>query len=225
MSSYQIKLIAVICMAVDHVGLFFYPDILILRVIGRLSFPLFAWLIVNGIEYSKDKKAYFIRLFVFALLSQIPYILAFGEINPSFWQLNIFFTLSFGFLGVSVIQYIKNKFISVSLLLLILLSAYFLQVSYSFGGVLSILGFYFYRNNYLKMFISQFLIYSLCYTIPAFFTPVNGSNLVAIVQPLGVVAVCFISQYNKQEGPKLKYFFYLFYPLHLLIIYLLLRTE
>src|SRR3989344_960795 len=100
MTAFHIKLIAIITMVIDHVGLYFFPDLLILRIIGRLSFPLFAWLIANGVHYSHNAKAYLTRIFLFALLSQLPYLLVNRQIDPRFAGLNIFFTL---FLGLCAI--------------------------------------------------------------------------------------------------------------------------
>src|SRR5205085_4973530 len=96
MTTFQIKLIAIIAMVIDHIGLFFFPHILLLRIIGRLAFPLFAWLIANGAHHSKNPTKYLTRLFLFALLAQIPFILINRLIDPSFWELNVLFTLFLG---------------------------------------------------------------------------------------------------------------------------------
>ena len=93
-----LKWIAIITMTVDHVGAVIYPDYTFLRWIGRLSFPLFAYLLVLGIRNTSNIKKYFIRLFIFALISQIPFFLAI-EVGP-FDHLNIFFTLSSGLIFV-----------------------------------------------------------------------------------------------------------------------------
>jgi len=93
-----LKWIAIITMTVDHVGVIFYPEFTFLRFIGRFSFPLFAYLLILGIENTRNIRYYFTRLFIFALISQVPFFLALGY--GSFDSLNIFFTLSFGLLFV-----------------------------------------------------------------------------------------------------------------------------
>ena len=93
-----LKWVAIITMTIDHIGAILYPDLPFLRWIGRLSFPLFAYLLILGMENTKNIQKYFIRLLVFAFISQVPFFLA-NEIQP-FEQLNIFFTLSSGLLFV-----------------------------------------------------------------------------------------------------------------------------
>jgi len=93
-----LKWIAIITMTVDHVGAILYPEFTVLRFIGRLSFPLFAYLLMLGMETTRNIRNYFIRLFVFAFISQVPFFLALGY-GP-FDSFNIFFTLSSGLLFV-----------------------------------------------------------------------------------------------------------------------------
>ena len=89
MNTFYLKLLAVVLMVVDHIGFFLYPQYTILRIIGRLSFPLFGFLIANGYKYTRDKKKYFLRLFIFANIIQTPSLFMTIPVN-------IFYTLSFG---------------------------------------------------------------------------------------------------------------------------------
>ena len=86
-----LKWIAIITMTVDHIGAVLYPELDVLRYVGRLSFPLFAYLLVMGIENTRNVRNYFTRLFVFAIISQVPFFLAI-DYEP-FQLLNIFFPL------------------------------------------------------------------------------------------------------------------------------------
>jgi hypothetical protein len=81
---------------IDHIGLVFFPDVALYRLIGRLSFPLFAWTIANGAYHTHNPQDYFMRLCLFAALSQVPYIYMVRTVAPDFWGLNIFFTLAVG---------------------------------------------------------------------------------------------------------------------------------
>ncbi|MEJ2240562.1 MAG: TraX family protein [Candidatus Bathyarchaeota archaeon] len=74
-----LKWIAIITMTIDHIGAVLYPQLQILRIIGRISFPLFAYLLVLGMETTHNIRNYFIRLFTFAFISQIPFSLAVGK--------------------------------------------------------------------------------------------------------------------------------------------------
>ena len=94
MSSFKLKLVAITTMLIDHIGVIIFPNILWLRLLGRLAFPLFAFFITEGFRKTSDVKKYLQRLFILALVSQLPYWTAFG-IDAG---LNIFFTLTLGLL-------------------------------------------------------------------------------------------------------------------------------
>ncbi|MFN2363319.1 MAG: TraX family protein, partial [Halarsenatibacteraceae bacterium] len=78
MSSFQIKMVAITTMLIDHIGSIIFPEYIILRVIGRLAFPLFAFLITEGYRHTSNINRYLVRLSIFALISQYPFWLAFG---------------------------------------------------------------------------------------------------------------------------------------------------
>src|SRR5258706_7044420 len=102
---FDIKIIAIITMIIDHVGEFFFPQFFLLRVVGRLSFPLFAWLIANGAHHTKNINVYLKRLFIFAVISQIPLSVANFQLDPRLWYLNVLFTL---FLGLFALEFIRK---------------------------------------------------------------------------------------------------------------------
>src|SRR6266480_5550777 len=104
MNAFQIKIIAIVVMIIDHMGLFFFPQFFFLRLIGRLAFPLFAWLIANGAYHTHDINKYLQRLYFFALISQIPFLLANRLIDPHFAELNVFCTLFLGLCAIVLIQ-------------------------------------------------------------------------------------------------------------------------
>ncbi len=224
MSVFYIKIIAMALMVVDHVGAIFFPDILIFRIIGRLSFPLFAWLIANGAFHTKDIVLYIKRLFIFAFISQIPYWLAFSSLGID-RNLNIFFTLALGALSLYLLQKFNKKYVQVGSILILSFLASLLMVDYGSAGVLSIVMFYLFFHNKRKMFLSQLLIFSCFYTLPLIETfglsDAYANNAVGLVQPLAVLSTFIIWKYNGEEGIKAKYLFYLFYPLHLLILFLI----
>jgi hypothetical protein len=78
MNTSQQKLLAASLMVIDHIGAVFFPSFLALRVVGRLSMPLFLWLLVRGSERTRNMDAYIKRVAVLALVSQVPYLLLFG---------------------------------------------------------------------------------------------------------------------------------------------------
>lgn len=254
MTTFQIKLIAITSMVIDHIGLVFFPHILLLRIIGRLAFPLFAWLIANGAYYSYNIKMYLTRLFIFALLAQVPFIVVNRLINPSFWALNVLFTLFFGLAAIVLMKKAKNRYIAVSVVIVSAMLAQVLSADYGALGVLAIIIFYSFFEDMKKMIIVQICLFTLLSIIPivvfiAFtgtLSPVTSTTsvnlcpptwisvclkvsaaippnfvILNLIEPLGLISLCFIALYDGQEGRKMKHFFYWFYPVHLLILYFL----
>jgi len=254
MTTFHIKLIAIMSMVIDHLGLVFFPHILWLRIIGRLAFPLFAWLIANGAYHSYNVKIYLARLFVFALLAQVPFIVVNRLINPSFWALNVLFTLFLGLAAIELMKKARSRSIAVSIVIASAVLAQVLSTDYGALGVFAIVIFYLCFEDLKKMIILQICLFTLLSIIPILifiaFTgtlspaaAITSFNLCPptwisvclkvsaaippdfvifnLIEPLGLISLCFIALYDEQEGRKMKYFFYWFYPVHLLILYLL----
>jgi hypothetical protein len=206
-----LKWIAVVTMTVDHIGLLFYPQYPIFRVIGRIAFPLFAYLLVLGMESTHDTRGYFNRLLFFALLSQVPYSLANG-VEP--WEkLNIFFTLC---LGLITVYYLEKNNVA---FIVPLIASVIVPVDYGVYGTATVLFFYLLRRNW-KMGVGLFVLV----------------NLVLLVsdswyQPYAVLALPFILMQDRGRHPFNgvgkqtrstlfgKYFFYAYYPLHLMVLW------
>lgn len=113
----HLKLIALATMLVDHIGAVLFPQIALLRIIGRVSFPLYAFLAAEGCRYSRDRGRYALRLGLFALVSEIPYDLALhpefleqGQIGMSFlFQTNILYTLFFAAAGIHIFEVLRRR--------------------------------------------------------------------------------------------------------------------
>lgn len=224
MNTFYIRLIAIITMLIDHIGLFFFPQMTGLRIIGRLAFPLFAWLIANGAIHTKNIRAYQIRLFLFALGSQIPYYLANTQKDPSYRGLNVFFILAMGLVAIEIYKKTEDKKLALWLVMVMSLIAYLLRIDYGAIGILSILTFYVHWKDMPKIFLIQSLLFIVPYLIPlAEQLGVNNKpiDISYYIQPLALLALPVISLYNNKQGPKTQYLFYSFYPGHLLVIYLI----
>ncbi|MBA3723421.1 MAG: hypothetical protein H0W89_00810 [Candidatus Levybacteria bacterium] len=216
MSAFHIKLLAITLMIIDHIGLFFFPENFLFRTIGRLSFPLFAWLIANGAYHTRNINKYLFRLFIFALISQIPYTLAHQMIDPSTMTLNIFFTLSIGLAAITLIKLTKEKWLWLLIVAVSGFAATILHTDYGGFGVLSIIAFYIFFKNRNALIISQICIYVL---MSLYF--ISRGNSLGVVQSFGLLSLPLILAYNNQEGTKSN-LFYLIYPLHYVVIYFLL---
>jgi hypothetical protein len=207
-----LKWIAVATMTVDHVGAIFYPNYVVLRIIGRISFPLFSYLAALGIETTRNVKKYFIRLLLFGLVSQVPFYLAIG--SGIFEHLNIFFTLSFGIL---FILFLEKR----SLWFVIPILVSFLNFDYGVYGILLIGSMHILIKdketgiaaivllNLLFLFQWSLQIFSLL-ALPIILLHYSG----------------FLKKANESKGKTAypvwrKYFFYVYYPLHLALLYLI----
>lgn len=202
--SYELKWIAVITMLIDHIGAVLFPLSMGFRYIGRLSFPIFCFLIVEGFCHTHDFKRYIMRMGIFALLSEIPYDLAFGG-KPLDWRRqNVFITLVLGLLLLKAVQMSHNMLEKLIFLLIAMWLAVVLKSDYSYKGILLIFWFYVVRDKKIIK-LAGGALWNLIW---------NTS-----VQGYGMLAMLPIAAYDGKRGRSMKYFFYLFYPLHLLVLY------
>jgi hypothetical protein len=228
LTTFHIKLIAITTMVIDHIGFFLLPQYLILRTFGRFSFPLFAWLIANGAIHTNNIKKYLLRLLIFAFISQIPFYYVNKTVDPQFNKLNIFFTLFLGLISIYLTNQTKNQYLKILIILAVSIMAEITKVDYGAAGVLLIVTFYHFFNNLKNTLIYSSLIVFIFYTLPLLFMISYEPNhtvphfpFVRALQPLSLFSLFFISKYNHKLGPNFRYLFYLFYPLHFIIIYII----
>ncbi len=207
MSMFILKIIAIITMTIDHMGVFLFPEYIGFRIIGRLSFIIFAFLIVNGYKYTHNKERYLVRLIIMGFISQIPDML--GIIN---YVGNIFFTLSIGLATVMVLASNWNlKYIYYVLLIGL---AVLLNVDYGVYGVLVINAFYLIDRYQINIPLQIVIFIALNY----FGIKVEHF---ASIQYYSLFSLPIIWSYNQKLGyhnKYLSYFFYWYYPVHLTIL-------
>ncbi len=217
-------MIAVVTMVIDHIGLFFFPEHIFLRYIGRLAFPLFAWLIANGAYHTHNIHAYLWRLLGLAFLAQIPFTLANQQVGSPINYTNVVFTLFLGLLAIMFIKKNCNKWLG----LVAILASCFISIvifsDYGAAGVLSVVAFYLFYNNKLLTVISQIMIIGVMPRIIYFLetythTPLKDFYMDSQMEIYGLLALVFILLYNNKQGIKAKYLFYVFYPLQYIVIY------
>ena len=207
MSSFSLKIIAIIAMTLDHWNVILGGPIY-MRILGRLSFPIFSFLIGEGYRHTKNKKKYFVKIFLYSILLQMPVYFFYSKEE----KLNIFFTLASGILLLSILE--NNKMSNVikyfCALILLIISEY-LKFDYGSYGIISI--FIFYKFKEKKMLISfLFLLVNIVYIV---------SGKIFSIQIFSLFSLIFIFKYNGKEGKKNKQFIYLYYPTHILLLYLL----
>lgn len=216
----QLKIIALVAMTVDHIGVVLFPDNVLFRIIGRISFPVFAYMIAEGCKYTKNRKRYLAVIAGEALACQLVYIVA----ERSFYM-NIFVTFS---LSIALI-YLADKAVKDKKLYLYaavavtVLAVYFIceiapkilsdtdfAVDYGFFGVLMPAVIYFTKEEKRLKLIS---VFAMCVLLSLSF----GN-----IQYFSVFSVLLLALYNGERGKRnIKYLFYVYYPLHLVLIYLI----
>ena len=226
MSSFLLKIIACFTMLLCHIP-FVYPQYSVpLMYIGKISFPLYAFLISEGYVHTRNFSKYLTRLIVFGVISQIPAYLLFFWIYFNCLYLNIFFTIALGLLWIRIYDKIKSKYISTPLIILLAVIAELLKFDYGAFGVLMIVCFYVFKRNKLNMVLSQMFLMFILYMKKMSYYTFSLFNLQYILFQLlfSVISLAIILTYNGKKGKssgKIKLMFYFFYPVHLIILDLL----
>lgn len=216
-NSFRLKLIAVISMTIDHIGAVLLPQYLFLRIIGRLAFPIYCFLIVVGFKNTGNVWKYLLRLVGFAVLSEVFFDLAFyGRLCYAGHQ-NVYFTLFLGLLLLILTDrlrnsnFLNNKVINMALEIVMVVFvcglAFFMNTDYSFAGILMIYFFYILSEN--RFMLALFQIYI-------------NMDMFGGVQGFAALSLIPIFMYNGKRGEhSLKWIFYGYYPAHLLVLFLI----
>ena len=224
-----LKYIAVAAMLCDHIALAFVgmdnPLGLTMRVVGRLTAPIMCYFLVEGFMYTRSKKKYGTRLFIFALISQIPFsYLLTGKLFDT--RLNMMFTLFFCFMILLCLEKINNRFLRV--MCAFVFAVLCTMCDWGMVAPLWVLVFAVCREDKKKMSVFYLLacVYWLCRCISI--TVGDGNEWYSALWQAGSIGfVPLIYFYNGQGGKSSnfsKWFFYWFYPLHILVIGVIFRN-
>lgn len=235
LSGNMLKLIACVAMLLDHAGVVLFPKSVILRVIGRIAFPIFAFMIAQGCRYTRNKLRYFLTVLGCGIVFQAVYFI----LQPNDTYLNIFLTFSCSILMVYLLSYTKRvcfskkesylkKVLSVSLFCLLALAVFFfnrfLTLDYGFlGSLVPVLVSAFYLDGvedcpeWMRRLDSNWM-HVACLAL--------GIGAIAVFRGgIRVFALCSVPLlllYSGKRGRKsMKYFFYVFYPAHLVVLWLI----
>lgn len=247
LSGSTLKLVAIVAMFIDHFAaiildrylvsigilslnqdtvllpenrtmLIIYCIDLAMRLIGRLGFPLFCFLLVEGYYHTRNKAKYGMRLAMFALISEIPFDLGFKSQVLEFTYQNVFFTLFFGFVMIWGIDefnmQMKEKFEGKLRLFLCILGTVSITVA---GGVIVEL----LKTDYASIGVITIVLMFLLHKKSFAGSMALGCLALTVRMPVEItsfITVPLVAKYNGTRGLKLKYFFYLFYPVHILLL-------
>ena len=203
----HLKWLAILSMLIDHMGIVLFPGNITLRIIGRFAFPVFCFLLVEGFYHTRSKLKYLRNLIIFAVVSEVPFDLA---LDGKLWSLryqNVFFTLALGFIAIWLAEYwlkkdIRNQIPALLAAVGPVILAEYLHTDYGAVGVLVI--FIMYMMHFkpvLGAFVS-WVVLALSFSLEVYSLPF----------------VLAIAMYNGKRGRQAKYFFYVFYPAHLLLL-------
>ena len=203
-------------MLADHVGLMFFPHAELFRIIGRLAFPIFAFMIAEGCKYTRSRLRYFGQLFGLAVGCQIVYFIADGSM-----YLSVLFTFSLSVLTVFALQYCKAKpkalpvLLFVSCIAAVYLLNQVLTVDYGFWGcMLPVFAAAFHGTRFDRHPLN---VAMLAIGLLLLWLDLGGWQLYALA------AAGLLLCYSGQRGKvRMKYFFYIFYPVHLALLQMIL---
>lgn len=189
------------------VGMTYLAYQIMRRVIGRIAFPIFCFLLVEGFQWTRDKKKYMLRLFVFALLSEVPFDLAFHGMAWYPEGQNVFITLLLGFLLMTGFSLLEEKkrgswmeiVGKIAVFIVVAALSELCQCDYGAKGVMVIAILYLFRKNKTEQIVAGCV---------AFYWKI-----------MAMIAFIPIAFYKGRRGLQLKYLFYFFYPVHLLVLY------
>lgn len=224
LSSSVLKVIAIVTMLIDHAGVvLFEPDPSVMRAIGRTAFPIFAFMIAEGAKHTTNIKKYALRLLLFAFVSEIPFDIAFNSGFFDFSDQNVYFTLFLGLISIILLKYFRDKnlgFLGVLSTLILSGCAMLISSDYGFMGVVVITVLYAFND---ASPLSRFTAFLLCILSTVIvILPQFPILFIAQNQIFALTAVIPIMLYNGKKGFKInKYFFYAFYPGHIIILALI----
>lgn len=228
LNSNHLKIIAIVAMTIDHIADLLYPGMPnifisnVMHIIGRLTAPIMFFFICEGYYYTKDIKKYISRLFIFALISHFAYCFAFGinfipfSTGNIFNQTSIMWTLAWAVVALYIVHGKNNLKEYQKWLLVILINLITFSSDFSSIAVMAILFMYDRRGNLKSQMISMMAWLSLYALISYLFV----SKTYGLIAMTAILVYPLLKNYNGKRGKVkwLKWFFYLYYPLHLIII-------
>ena len=225
MSSFALHIIAMIFMLCDHMWATIL-DYEWLTCIGRIAFPIFAFLITEGYIHTSNINKYIKRMVIFAIITEIPFNLMVSASPIYPFHQNVLWTFVISLLTLKYLSFdnTKNIFKSILIIILAIIIATITMCDYFGAGVMMVVGFYIFRKSKLlqllmMIYVNMILIQGYSYPID-----IAGYTYYFPQQGFAVLSLIFIWLYNGKQGYHAKWFkifCYAFYPLHMLILYIL----
>ena len=232
LSGNALKIVASIIMLVDHIGKVLFPKIVCLRIIGRLAFPIFAFLVAEGCKYTRNKMKYWGLMTIFGLVCQVVFSL-FGYVHT----VNILLTFSLSILMIYALQYFKYNLLNkekkpiikafsgimlVSVITIVWFVNRWINIDYGFWGCvlpLIVSVFHYAGDNYILKGLDNNYLKSLAMIIVLIILSIAMKS---IMQLFSIFSIILVLMYSGNRGKiNMKYVFYVFYPVHLVALYII----
>ena len=232
MTALVLKLIAAFSMLADHACVMLFPHLTFLRIIGRLALPIYAFFIAEGFMHTRNRLKYFLRIFIFGVLCQIVFFIAEREM-----YFGVLITFSISIVLMWLFERAMNSirecgkedgrekariyavrdtaifFLSVSAAFVLCL---FVKVDYGFLGIMLPVSASISKDRKIRL-----LAFGLCLAVMAIYEYLDGFW----IQFFSLLSLPLLALYNGKTGTKpgsrFKYFFYIFYAAHFIVLYLL----
>lgn len=223
LSASTLKLLACLFMLIDHVGVRLFPAVVILRIIGRLAYPLFAFFIAEGCRYTRNRLKHFLSVFILGVICESVYIIYMGG-----WYGNILLTFSVSILLIYMLQWCRKKksgmaYAAFAMLLgALAVATRYVNFDYGFTGIIAPLFAAWPGDRWDEvegpkpsspgkarklLYFAYGIMLTAC------------ESAIGWIQLFALLTIPLLCLYNGKAGSrKLKYFFYIFYPVHLLLI-------
>ena len=221
LSQESLKLLACVTMLLDHIGVIFFPGS-VLRIIGRVSFPIFCFLLAEGFFHTRNKRRYAIRLAVSMLLAEIPFDLAFFR-RIHWGHQNVMLTLLLGYLAIWAVTESGSAMAKALLAAAFTAAAEYLRSDYGGTGVLLVLVFALSRELRGRNWICA-IVMLILFAERSSPVIVRAGGFAITRQMLGTAAMLPIALYSgekKTSSKAVQLAFYLFYPVHLAVLWML----
>ena len=221
LSQEMLKLIACVTMLIDHVGAVLFPQYISLRVIGRIAFPIYCFLLAEGVFYTKSPKRYAMRLGVGAVLSELPFDLAlFGGITLRYQSVMITLLLGF-FMGV-LMKRARQLHWQVLLIMPFAIIAQWLNTDYGGWGIVLIALFVLSRDLPHRLILQTIGMAVICYLMDSYVMSIAGLRVpIEMFALTAMVPIALYSGEKMSNSKMLQWAFYLFYPVHLTVLFLI----
>jgi len=225
MTAFALKIIAIVSMLIDHIAVVF-PDTFPFwfRGVGRLAWPIFAYLLADSFRHTKSPDKFLMRLFIFALISEIPYDIAMGNSINFAASTNIFYTLFLGGTAILLYERFKVKYgwqtsAIIGALFPTAVLAEILTADYGGMGVLFIFSMYAIKHKPLRLAaMGGFALFQFLPLIPAHILGIDIRMEYLLAIPFALATVPLVAMYNGKRGIQAKWLFYWIYPTHLAVL-------